>query len=70
MPEIEETPQLVFYVTLGDAYCCDCKLIVQEQEPETVFTPVFSDGTGDDGCGLICACGAEYDMETHKFVDA
>jgi hypothetical protein len=69
MLEITETPELVFFVTAGEAYCLDCKLIVQAQEPEATFIPVFSDGTGDDGCGLICACGAEYDMETHKYIE-
>ena len=61
-------PHTVFYVSNGNAMCPDCFDIVYPDsttDEAKHYTPVMSDGTGDDHHGLICDCG-----ETINFIQA
>ena len=63
--------ELIFYISDGEAYCPDCANILRmaDYEEASYLIPVYSDGTGDDSCGLICACGIAYDMKGKEYYD-
>ena len=69
LSNIKTDSSLVFYVSASEAFCLDCAYIANLFGHFTYedMTPVYSDGTGDDKCGLICACGISYDMETQTY---
>ncbi len=65
--EVELT--VVFFVTDGPAYCPECYHTAgyaSVDGPPPKATPVYSDGSGDDGDGLICDCGVRWSL-THGY---
>lgn len=66
MKEIKK--EIIFYVSNGPALCLDCYTIMKQLNIEDMeyYKPVYSDGTGDDGCGLLCDCGEFYDFNSQR----
>ena len=50
---------VVFYVSAGESVCVDCFDMLERWE-WLAFTPVRASGEGNDGFGLVCACGEEH----------